>query len=48
MLVNIVQGLVVQAVGQQALDGVQSLVHGAVHLVPVAGPALAKILGLVL
>lgn len=48
MVVNIVQGLIFQAVGQHTIDGVQSLVHGAIHLVPVAGPVLAKILGLVL
>lgn len=48
MVVNIVQGLVMQAVGQHAIDGVQSLAHAALHLVPVAGPLLSKIVGLVL
>jgi hypothetical protein len=27
---------------------VQSLLHGALHLIPVAGPVLGKILGIVL
>lgn len=48
MLVNIVQGVGVQAVGQYTVDGVQALVHAAVKLIPVAGPLLAKVVGIVL
>jgi hypothetical protein len=39
MIVNIVEG---------AVDGVQGLVHAGLHLIPVLGPILAKIVGLVL
>lgn len=48
MLVDVVQGVGVQAVGQFVLDGVQSIVHGAVNLVPVIGPFLGRVVGLVL
>jgi hypothetical protein len=39
MVVNIVEG---------AVDGIQALVHAGLHLIPLAGPVLAKIVGLVL
>lgn len=47
-VVDIVQGVGVQAVGQFAVDGVQAIVHGAVNLVPVVGPLLGRVIGLVL
>lgn len=47
MLVNVVQGLVVQAVGQHTIDGVQGLLHAGLNLIPVIGPLLGKFLGLV-
>lgn len=48
MLVNIVQGVGIQAVGQYTIDAVQVLAHAALNLIPVAGPIIAKVLGLVL
>lgn len=48
MLVDVVQGVGVQAVGQYALDGVQSIVHAGLNLIPVFGGVLSGIVGLVL
>lgn len=48
MGINLVQDLVVQGVGQHALDAAQALVHAGLKLIPVAGPILGKILGLVI
>lgn len=39
MVVNLVEGVI---------DGAQALVHAGLHLIPVAGPLLSKVLGLVL
>jgi hypothetical protein len=49
MLVNVVQGLVVQGVGQFSVDGLQALVHTGVRLIPILGPyVLDPILKLIL
>lgn len=48
MLVDVVQGVGVQAVGQFVLDGVQSIAHAGLNLIPVVGPFLGRVVGLVL
>jgi hypothetical protein len=48
MGVNLVQGLVFQAVGQHTIDAVQAVAHATLNLIPIAGPYLAKVVGLVL
>lgn len=48
MGVNLVQGLVFQAVGQHTIDAVQAIAHATVNLIPFAGPYMSKVLGLVL
>jgi hypothetical protein len=48
MGVDIGQGVVVQAVGQFALDGVQSIVHAGLHLIPIIGGPLSSIVGLII
>lgn len=47
-LVDIIQGIVVQAVGQYGLDGAQAIITAAVHntigYVPFLGPLVENIL----
>lgn len=51
-LIDIIQGIVIQAIGQYGVDGVQAIVRAIVHntlgFVPFLGPIIERILATVL